>query len=240
MAYKQNPGIYKIVNTVNGLVYIGSSNCIQRRWYEHKSTLNRNVHGNDYLQKAWSKYGAEAFEFHVLENCEVCDLVAREAHWINEYDAFNRNKGYNLTDTERRSLSEETKAKLSKAHKGKKLSEETKRKLSELNTGRTFSLSDEAKRRISEAKKGMTFSDEHRKNLSKAHKGKTFEEFSEKRKAGYSKAVKEGKFKKKLTIEQADEIRRLKADGVHYKEIMKMFNISDRTVYDVVNGKYHK
>lgn len=48
--------------------------------------------------------------------------------------------------------SEETKRKLSIAHKGKPRSKETKRKLSEFHIGKT--LSEETKRKMSEAKKG--------------------------------------------------------------------------------------
>ena len=241
MAYKHNPGIYLITNKKTGHFYVGSSNCIQRRWYEHTSTLNRNVHGNLYLQNAWNKYGSENFLFEVLEQCDESLLAEREAHWIAYYDSLNRAKGYNLTDVERRSLSEETKRKISEAHKGKKLSEETKRKLSEINTGRTFNLSEEAKRKISEGNKGKPKSVSHRKSLSEAQKNKRKNlEWLEKISRAHAKATKEGKFRKKITPEQACEIRRLKAEGVHYKELMKMFGVSDRTIYDIINNKYHR
>lgn len=48
--------------------------------------------------------------------------------------------------------SEETRRKLSEAHKGKKTSEETKRKLSEINLGKK--LSDETRKKMSESRKG--------------------------------------------------------------------------------------
>lgn len=101
-------------------------------------------------------------------------------------------------------------------------------------------LPEEMRQNISKGRIGIVFTEEHRKNLSEAHKGKTFDDYSEKQKVGFSNAVKQGKFKKKLTVEQAEEIRKLKAEGIHYKELMKMFSVSDRTIYDVVNGKYHK
>ena len=74
--------------------------------------------------------------------------------------------------------SEETKIKMSEARKGEKnhnygktLSDETKRKLSEVNKGKTHS--EEHKRNISEAHKGRTHSEETRRKLSDVHKGKT-------------------------------------------------------------------
>ena len=71
-------------------------------------------------------------------------------------------------------FSEETKKKLSEAHKGKTHSEESKRKMSEVNKGKT--LSEEHKIKLSEAKKGKTFSEESKRKMSEAHKGKTFSE----------------------------------------------------------------
>ncbi len=53
-----------------------------------------------------------------------------------------------------KTYSEETKAKMSEAHKGKKISEETKYKISEAQKGKTHS--DETRVKISLAKKGNT------------------------------------------------------------------------------------
>ena len=74
-------------------------------------------------------------------------------------------------------MSEESKKKLSEAHKGKsvwnkgkKLSEETKKKLSETHKGKK--LSEEARKKMSEAHKGKHHSEETKKKLSEANKGK--------------------------------------------------------------------
>lgn len=90
-------GIYKIENKVNGKVYIGQSVDIDRRQREHMRALNKSVHTNSYLQNAWNKYGAEQFAFEVLEECDLNSLDDREMYWINTYDSFNRNMGYNRT-----------------------------------------------------------------------------------------------------------------------------------------------
>ena len=65
--------------------------------------------------------------------------------------------------------SEETRKKMSEAHKRENLSEETRKKLSEAKNGKIFS--EEHRKKMSEAKKGKIFSEEHRKKLSEAQKG---------------------------------------------------------------------
>lgn len=64
--------------------------------------------------------------------------------------------------------SEETRQKLSEAHKGKIVSDETRRKLSEAGKGRI--VSDETRRKLSEARKGRKVSDETRRKMSEARK----------------------------------------------------------------------
>lgn len=68
---------------------------------EHKRYLREKRHGNSYLQRAWDKYGEEAFMFVVLERIEEPTkekLVQREQAWMNELQSFIRAKGYNLKD----------------------------------------------------------------------------------------------------------------------------------------------
>ena len=64
---KRTCGIYAIVNTVNSTSYIGSSVHIERRWALHRHELLLDQHHSRALQRAWKKYGAEAFEFRILE-----------------------------------------------------------------------------------------------------------------------------------------------------------------------------
>jgi hypothetical protein len=76
-------GIYKISCTQETVVYIGSSNNIDRRWKEHKRTLNNSKHHNSNLQLAWDAYGSDSFTFEIVEN--TTDLVNREQHWVDSY-----------------------------------------------------------------------------------------------------------------------------------------------------------
>lgn len=120
-------GIYKIVNTVNGKIYIGSAKSFIVRFRLHKSDLILNRHRNGHLQNAWNKYGKKNFKFiiiEVIENPTKKKLDSREQYWMNFYDVTNRDKGYNISTKAGSQLgfkhSEATKRKLSKIHKSKR------------------------------------------------------------------------------------------------------------------------
>ena len=79
------PGIYKITHSASGRCYVGSSVNIERRWREHRDRLKRGVHPNPRLLRAWLKYGADAFNFAILESVEVMSeesRIERENYWI--------------------------------------------------------------------------------------------------------------------------------------------------------------
>lgn len=122
-------GIYQIRNIVNGKIYIGSAVNLYKRKIDHFTTLVKNKHHNDYLQKSYNKYGKDAFTFEVLFTCLKEDLIRLEQYHINNY-----NPEYNICRVAGSVLgvkrSEQTKIKMSKSQIGKKHSEETKKKQS--------------------------------------------------------------------------------------------------------------
>ena len=107
-------GIYKIENLVNGKIYIGQSKQIRQRWTEHKKELRRNRHKNEYLQRAWNKYGEENFKHEVLELCSEDQLDERECYYIELLRTFDNDLGYNLTSGggRRKKYSKSTREKL--------------------------------------------------------------------------------------------------------------------------------
>lgn len=131
-------GIYQIKNKINNKFYIGSSDFIRRRWREHTTSLNGNKHCNNYLQFSWNKYGADAFEFLILENCNSDKLIEREQIWIDWLKPE-----YNLSGTAGSPLgikrSEEFKQKVRDRQLGSKHSKETKIKMSISQKGRRHS-----------------------------------------------------------------------------------------------------
>ena len=110
-------------------------------------------------------------------------------------------------------FSEETKKKLSEAHKGnttwlgKTHSEETKRKMSDTRKGKTHS--EETKRKQSEAKKGKTFSEESKRKMSEAQKGKSLSEETRRKMS----ETRKGKIPSKETRRKLSEARKGQAKG---------------------------
>lgn len=95
MAKQQICGVYRITNTVNGKIYVGSSKDIYNRWEEHRYALNHNNHGNIHLQRAWNKYGQNNFKFDIIETCDPLVQFEREQFYLNTLNPFDDN-GYNI------------------------------------------------------------------------------------------------------------------------------------------------
>jgi group I intron endonuclease len=150
-------GIYLITNKINGHTYIGQSKDIEKRWKDHKI-----MHGSRgwYLQNAFKKYGAENFNFEVLEECLEENLDIKEIEYISKYKSEGKAE-YNLAEggygNPFKYMSEEkyqqylenlSKSKSGENHPnyGKHLSDETKQKISESQQGYHNSSSTEFKK----------------------------------------------------------------------------------------------
>ena len=82
--------IYKITNQINGKVYIGQTNNLERRYKEHWFRYDR----EQPLYQAFNKYGRENFKMEPIELTE--NYNEREQYWIAFYDSYNKG-GYNAT-----------------------------------------------------------------------------------------------------------------------------------------------
>lgn len=198
------PGVYYIRNAVSARLYIGSGWSMRARVRNHRHLLRNGRHPNRYLQHAYDRYGEDAFEIgvvQVLQGSTQAERLAIEEKWMTKLGTLaETGGGYNLsfpTNDTGRSMSNESRAKISAAMKGRPqtdaareslrraaqkrvgvpLSEETKAHMSAAQRGRTFS--DEARARMSETRKGRpspqkgkTMSDEARANMSAAARGK--------------------------------------------------------------------
>jgi group I intron endonuclease len=133
-------GIYCIENNLNRKKYIGKSIDMERRFYYHKTSLNKNSHFNKYLQNSWNKYGEENFTFYILEESDKEKINRLEIYYINLYNTKNQEFGFNLTDGGEGMLghipSDETRLKRSVALLGRGLSEERKKNISIATTGK--------------------------------------------------------------------------------------------------------
>ncbi len=247
-------GVYCIRNKVNGKVYVGSAAVsLKRRQGEHFRQLSQNRHFNIYLQSAWNKYGADAFEFLVVERCLRFDCTGREQYWINQYRSAERAFGYNVCPTAGgvlgRTHSPKTKAKMSASARarfertghpwvGRKQSEETKAKISAANKGQNLggTLSTETRAKLSTTRLGRKHSPETRAKLSAAHMGHPVSDETRAKVAATKRA------RSRITLEmiEAMRMRYVPGDSVHGgNALAKEFGISRCAVQKLV-AKYHK
>lgn len=90
-------GIYRITNLKNSKNYIGQSTNIERRFKYHIYNLKRGSHIITELQNDWNKYGEDAFEFAVIQECARKDLGKLEQRKIRGLDSTDPKKGYNTS-----------------------------------------------------------------------------------------------------------------------------------------------
>ena len=92
-------GIYKIINTITGDFYIGSSKDVKLRWANHKCKSRWKKHPNNPMYLDMQKYGVDKFEFEILEETESEQLKEKEQQFIETlkptYNS-NRAKGWDI------------------------------------------------------------------------------------------------------------------------------------------------
>ena len=92
--------IYKITNQKNGMVYIGSSIEVERRWRQHKeASINEKDHHYNYpLMIAFREFGIANFTFEVIDTLPTWEaMIEAEHNRIIKEDCV-KPKGYNQTD----------------------------------------------------------------------------------------------------------------------------------------------
>jgi group I intron endonuclease len=80
----------------NGRIYIGSAVNLRARWDLHRRSLVTGQHFNPYLQGAWNRYGADSFEFLVLQYVDEIELLSVEQRWIEQTRCTERAVGFNI------------------------------------------------------------------------------------------------------------------------------------------------
>lgn len=167
--------VYKVTNSSNGKFYIGKTNDLQKRWYNHVYCALVDKESTHFYN-AIRKYGAKSFLIETIVECDTEDLaLEQEIYWIATLKSNCRDIGYNITNggdgASGLKHTEETKKKIADAHFGKICSEETKKRMSEAHRGQT--VSQEVREKISKANSGenngmygRTITEETRKILS--------------------------------------------------------------------------
>lgn len=153
--------VYKHTNTVNGKVYIGITCRNPKRRWLHGHGYRRNAH----FMNAIRKYTWEAFTHEILlEGLSKAEACEKEIELIRYHRSNEPEYGYNLSSGGEfggtgHTLSAEARQKLSESKRGekhylygKRVPEETRRKMSEAHKGKTHT--DEQRRRNSESQRG--------------------------------------------------------------------------------------
>lgn len=158
-------GIYQILCVPTGKIYIGSARDLLSRWWKHRSDLELGKHQNRHLQRAWEKYGPDAFVHSVIELVFEPCLIEREQYWLDRLRPF-QDRGFNIcviagsslgvkrSDEYKARLAEsararmqkpESKAAVSAVHKGKVISESQKEAIREFGRRRVHTVEEHLK-----------------------------------------------------------------------------------------------
>jgi len=160
--------VYLLRNRVNGKGYVGQTrSTLDQRWKAHLRSSSCCTH----LRRAIQKHTPEVFERTVLSTGltpEVLNIL--EHFWIKELGTLAP-KGYNLTDGGDGAFvrSAETRARMSRAAKGRVFSAEHRNRLKKAKLGNTnavgHSVSVNSREKMA-ANKGRVFSAETRAKMS--------------------------------------------------------------------------
>ena len=92
---KQRTGIYRLVNSVTAMCYVGQAVDIADRWRQHiKRALGAEPRTQNKLYPAMYKDGIENFTFEIIEECPREKLNEREDYWQEFYKA--KEYGYSI------------------------------------------------------------------------------------------------------------------------------------------------
>ena len=92
-------GIYKIVNRVTGKCYVGQSVTIKKRIREHFRLLRQGKHSNPHLQRAFDKYGPDAFYGEMEVECsDPAEMDRLEEAFLRGDAWFAEPTVYNIAD----------------------------------------------------------------------------------------------------------------------------------------------
>lgn len=224
--FKGKPGIYKISNSVDKKVYVGSACDLYRRSKEHFKMLSENKHDNPYLQNAWNLHGGGNFSFEIIELVlDRTDLLKREQYWMDITKCYERAYGYNISPTSGSTL-------------GLKHTKEARRNNSMAKRGVFASISVSTASTIKQKlNEGFGIAEISKllnvpyNTVRSIRKGSTF--------TYVEPQINVKELNLRVTLDptkEVVEIKRLLILGFRVKDIAKLFNVSHRTISAIKNN----
>jgi len=92
-------GIYTITCKINNKIYVGETEDLRMRKFNHFSRLKYNTHSCKNLQDDFNLYGENNFIYEKLLKCKKKYLLSEENYWCNMLDTHNPKYGYNIRPT---------------------------------------------------------------------------------------------------------------------------------------------
>jgi len=213
--FKKVSGIYKISSINNDKFYIGSAISLYNRWHHHKHNLLNNKHSNSKLQRFVNKHGILSIRIDVIEICEKDKLLQREQFYIDTLNPFfnicklaGNTLGVKHTEDMKAKFSIMRKGKQSVGMLGKKHTQQTKDLIAEKAKDRGISSAFMNASKI--ANTGRKHTNEHRESIAKVQR--------------------------KITIDQAIEIKAYLSEGVRQIDLSVKYGVSQRVISRVKNG----
>jgi len=259
--------LYRIINKINGKIYIGQAAEVSKRWYDHRRAVKLNK-PTQIVHRAMIKYGLDNFEFEVIASCKTQeDANETETELVRQYDSFVKNgKGYNATFGGMNAPKTEEWKQIMRDIKADPI---FKNKMSTL-LKQSWNESPERKQQLSEHNKNLWQDTEYRKNMlsitektqfkrgrivpeeikeaiSKANSGKVawnknIKGIMKPNKTSFKvgQNIGENNVNSKLNWSIVSSIRKDRNDGLSYKQLADKYQISKSVIAQVVTFRTWK
>ena len=139
-------GIYRIINTITGDFYIGSSKDVKQRLAVHKCKSSWNKQPNNPMYIDMNRYGVDKFEFQILAEVEADKLKETEQQFIETLKpAYNSNNAKGLNIERRKEHQKEYMKEYQKSEKYKEYEKSDKRKKAKKEYNKEYHKTDKYK-----------------------------------------------------------------------------------------------
>ncbi len=89
------PAVYCLRNSKAGRIYIGGSERVRKRLYQHFAEMRGGYHANKPIREAVERDGFDCWQWAIVERCDDGGLEGRETEWILKTGCCDSSVGYN-------------------------------------------------------------------------------------------------------------------------------------------------